>query len=173
MTRATFIIVALLAGCTPDARDIALADVDLSNMQTVADIRAQLLPQEQVPFANYVVRHHNMSANFCGKPLVAATGKEPATIGEAVDLSIIRDAAERQALIEAKKPKTASQLARSEWRNLVSAKDMLLDSQTRLRMDFGDKAVQRPEWRSLESKITEIDKELVAMRPTVFGSGPY
>ena len=169
MTRAVFSFVVLLAGCAPQARDITLADVDLRNMQMVGAIRARLEPEEGIAFANYVVRHHARSANFCGQPLVAGNGKEPITIGEAVDLSILRDAEERQALIEAQKLKRPGQLAKENWDRLISARDIMIDSQSRLRMEHGDKAVGHPEWKLLESKMSEIDQKLVAMKPAVFG----
>lgn len=169
MTRAIFLLIGLVAGCAPQGRDIPLADVDLRNMQTVTTIRAQLVPQERIAFANYVVRHHARSDNFCGDPLMSANGKPPATIGEAVDLSIVRDAAERQALIEANKPKHPNQLAKEEWDRLTSARDVLMDAQSRLSMEFGDKAERRPEWKSLSAEMTEINKKLVVMKPVIFG----
>lgn len=173
MTRAVFLFVALLAGCAPQARDITLADVDLRNMQIVGAIRAGLEPEERIAFANYIVRHHARSANFCGQPLMAVNGKEPTTIGEAVDLSILRDAAERLALIESKKPKHPLQLAKDEWDRLISARDIMIDSQSRLRMEHGDKAVRRPEWKLLESRMAQINEKLVAMKPAVFGAATY
>lgn len=169
MTRAILLFVGLLAGCAPQGREIALADVDLRNMQTVEVIRAQLAPEERIPFANYVVRHHARSDNFCGDPLMSASGKAPVNIGEAVDLSIVRDAAERQAVIEANKPKHPNQLAMEEWDRLTSARDVLMDTQSRLSMEFGDKAERLPEWKSTSSKMAEINKKLLAMKPVIFG----
>lgn len=170
MTRAFLLFVALLAGCSPEVRDIALADIDLRDMNAVAKIRSQLDSQDSVAFANYVVRHHRAAASFCGQPLVGAGGKEPVTIGEAVDLSIERANAERLALLEAQKPKHPSQIAKEEWDNLIRTRDILLDSQTRVQMEYGKSAVRRPEWKSIETKMAEIDKKLVAMKPIVFGS---
>ena len=170
MTRAILLLVGLIAGCAPQGREIALADVNLSNMETVGKIRAQLAPQEKVAFANYVVRHHVKSANFCGQPLVGANGKAPVTIGDAVDLSIIRDAAERLALAEAQKPKHPRQLIKEEWDSLISARDILMDSQSRLRIEHGEKAARHAEWKSLEVKMAAIDRKLVEMKPAVFGN---
>lgn len=173
MTRMVLLFIGLLAGCSPQARDIALADVDLRNMQTVSAIRAQLAPREQIAFANFVVRHHISSANFCGQPLVGSGGQSPATVGEAVDLAMRRDAAEQQALVEASKPKHPRQRAKEEWDNLIIARDILLDSQSRLRMEHGDKALRRSDFLSLTTKMAEIDQKLVAVKPIVFGSGSY
>ncbi len=173
MTRLVFLFLGLLAGCVPQARDIRLADVDLNNMQMVREIRAGLEPKEAIAFANYVVRHQARSANYCGQPLVTMNGKEPMTIGEAVDLSILRDAQERLASIEAKKPKRPGQIAKENWDQLIWARDMLLDFQSRLRSEHGDRALLRPEWKQTEAKMAEIDKKLVAMKPVVFGTATY
>lgn len=170
MTRSVLLFVLLLAGCMPEARDIALADVDLRDMEAIAQIRSQLAPQDSIAFANYIVRHHSKAANFCGQPLVGIGGKEPATIGEAVDLSIERDKAERLAMLEAKKPKHPRQLVKEEWDNLIFARDLLMDSQSRLRMEFGENATRRTDWKSLEAKMAQIDQKLVMMKPTVFGT---
>ena len=110
------------------------------------------------------------SANFCGQPLVGANGKAPVTIGDAVDLSIIRDAAERLALAEAQKPKHPRQLIKEEWDSLISARDILMDSQSRLRIEHGEKAARHAEWKSLEVKMAAIDRKLVEMKPAVFGN---
>ena len=171
MNRSALLFAMLLASCMPEARDIALADVDLRDMDAVAQIRSRLEPHESVAFANYIVRHHRMAANFCGQPLVGISGQEPATIGEAVDLSILRDKAEREAALEASRPKHPRQIAKEEWDKLVTARDMFTQSQSRLRMEFGEKALRRSEWKSLEADIADIDQKLVALKPDVFGLG--
>lgn len=169
MNKALLLFVALLAGCSSDARDMALAEVDLRDMVIVTEIRSRLSPQDGIAFANYIARHHSQAANFCGQPLIGIGGNEPATVGEAVDLSIERDKAERLALIEAQKPKHPRQVAKEEWDSLVIARDINVDSQSRLRMEFGDKAARSAQYKALEAKIAEIDGKLVAMKPRVFG----
>lgn len=171
MNRAALLFIAALAGCSADPRNIALAEVDLRNMESVATIRSHLDPQDSIAFANYVVRHHSMSASFCGQPLVDQGGKAPETIGEAIDLAIIRDEADRRAALEAKKPKHHRQLLKEDWNNLISARDILVDSQSRLRMQYGEAATRRSEWTSLKTKMAQIDQKLIAMKPKVFGSG--
>lgn len=172
MTRMIFLFIGLLAGCAPQARDIALADVDLRDMQAVAAIRAQLQPQERAAFANFIVRHHISAANFCGHPLINASGRAPETIGEAVDLAMVRDAAEARALAEASQPKHPRQSAKEEWDNLITARDIMMDSQSRLRIEHGEKVVSRSEWITLTKKMAEIDRKLVAMKPVVYGTDP-
>lgn len=170
MARTIFLFVGLLAGCAPETRDIALADIDLKDMQTVQTIRADLQPQEGIAFANYVARHHIASAEFCGQPLLRSDGKAPTTIGEAIDLAMLRDAAEHRASMEAKRPKHPRKLAREEWDKLILERDIVIDAQTRLRAEFGVGIEQRRDWKSLESRMTAVNKRLVALKPSVFGS---
>lgn len=170
MSRAILLFVVLLGGCAPGGRDIALSDINLSDMQTVRQIRDQLAPQDGIAFANYILRHHAKSASYCGKPLLDADGKEPATVGDAIDLAVRRDAMEQAALLASQAPKHPLQFAREEWDMLQRDRDIVIDTQTRLRSEFGDGASRHPEWASLEIRSAEIDRKLVAMQPTVFGA---
>lgn len=169
MARAIILLAALLSGCASGARDIKLSDVDLSNMTTVQNIRSRLTPNEGVAFANFVVRHRIGSAGFCGQPLLDTKGRAPATIGDAIDLALLRDAAERQATIEARRPKHPRQLAMEEWDRLVFARDVAIDAQSRIRTEYGEGAERRPEWKKLELRLTDINHKLVRMKPELFG----
>lgn len=170
MARAALLFAVLLGGCAPSARDIALADLDLSDMQTVEAIRNQLSEQDGQAFASYIVRHHVKSANFCGQPLKRSDGKGPETVGEAIDLAMRRDALELGAQMAAWAPKHPRELARQQWDDLVRDRDIKIDAQTRLRMQYGDDAMHQPEWKALEASLAEIDRKLVSMKPRVFGS---
>ncbi len=171
MARAALLFVILLGGCAPAARDIALADLDLRDMQTVQAIRTQLGEQDARAFASFVVRHHVKSAGFCGQPLQDSRGKPPETVGEAIDLAVRRDALELQAKMAALAPKHPRELAQEAWDDLVRERDLGVDAQSRLRMEYGDAAVRRPEWARLEASLAEIDRKLAAMRPSLFGAG--
>lgn len=168
MTRAILLFLVLLGGCAPGARDIALSDLNLSDMQQIQSIRNQLGPQDGRAFANYIVRHHVASVNYCGRPLLGAHGKPPETVGEAIDLAMRRDALELGAALAASAPKHPRQLARDEWDSLIRDRDIKVDARARLHDQFGDKASRRPEWASLEAQLSEIDRKLVAMKPVVF-----
>lgn len=169
MARVIILVAALLTGCAPAARDIRLDDVNFADMAAVQEIRDRLSPEEGVAFADFVARHRIGSASFCGQPLIDNRGREPATIGDAVDLALRRDAAERQAAIEAKQPKHPLQLAKGEWDRLIFARDVAIDAQSRLRMEYGERAERQPEWRSLQIRIAEIDQKLAKMKAKVFG----
>lgn len=45
-------------GCGSDPRGVKLSDVDLSDMGTVQEVRAQLSAEDGAAFASYVVKHH-------------------------------------------------------------------------------------------------------------------
>lgn len=171
MSRAFMFSIFLLGGCAPEARDTLLSGVDLSNMETVQRIRDQLGPQDGVAFANYVVRHNFKSASYCGKPLLNADGEAPATIGEAIDLAVRRDAAERRSSNRSQIPKTSREQAKEKWDGLIRDRDLLIDAQDRFRLEYGNAADRRAEWKARETEIAAIDRKLVAMKPTVFGSG--
>ena len=171
MARAFFLFVCLLGGCAPEARGIALSDVDLSDMHTVRTIRSQLAPKDGIAFANYVVRHHAKSASYCGQPLRNADGKAPETVGEAIDLAVQRNALERQVSIAPEPPKHPRTLAKENWDNLIRDRDFMLDSQARLRLEYGNAAKRRPEWKPLETRMAENDRKLMALKSAVFGPG--
>lgn len=170
MTRFILLFVVVLGGCAPSARDIALSDLNLRDMQQIQTIRNQLGPQDGRAFANYVMRHHVTSANYCGRPLLSAHGQPPETVGEAIDLAMRRDALELKAVLAATAPKHPRQLARAEWDSLIRDRDMKVDARARLHDQFGERASRRPEWASLEIQLAEIDRKLVAMKPLVFGA---
>lgn len=169
MARFVFLFAALLVGCAPDAKKMALADIDLGNMQSVQAIRSQLGPHDGAAFASYVIRHHRLSVNFCGQPPINSDGKEPTTVGEAIDLAMLREAAERQASRDAKRPKHRRELAREQWTYLISQRDTAIDAQSRLRMQFGDEAELRPEWKSSEIRMNAINQKLRTIKSAAFG----
>ena len=171
MARAFLLFVIVLGSCAPQARDISLSSVDLSDMQAVQAIQKQLGPRDGAAFADFVVRHHVKSASYCGDPLVRADGEAPETVGEAIDLSTRREALERQASLETKGPKHPRELAREAWDGLIRDRDILVDARARLSSEYGSVAERRPEWTAVEKRMAEIDKKLLAMKPTVFSSG--
>ena len=167
---APLVCLSLLLGCASDAKSIKLDDVDLSDMGIVQGIRAQLSVEDGATFANYVVKHSVSSQNFCGRPLIGASGKPPETVGQAIDLTLVRDAEERKALIDARKPKTSWELKQAKWDDLIFERDMLIDAQTMLRTKHGPAAEGLLEWKSIEVRKADIDRRLSRMKSDVFGS---
>ena len=52
MSRAVLLFVAALLGCSPEVRGIELAELDLTDMETVRDIRSRLDDTERAAFAS-------------------------------------------------------------------------------------------------------------------------
>lgn len=172
MTRVVAVIAGLilLMGCAPDPRSVELSDVDLSDMRTVQAVRAQLSAEDGAAFATYLVKHHIASANFCGRSLAGPDGKPPETIGEAIDFALAREIEDRRALAMASKPLHPRELAQQHWDTLVSERDFLIDAQSLLHAQHGTAAERLSEWSSIESRRADVDRRLLELKPTVFGS---
>jgi hypothetical protein len=171
VSRGVLLLVAALLGCSPEVKDIELKELDLTDMETVQDIRARLDKAEGAAFANYVAKHYVRSAAFCGRPLVTPDGQPPATVGEAIDLTKARDAQDRQALEEAARPRHPREVAKQEWDELISERDTIIDAQSRLLEVSGRGAQRSTEWKALEASKLELDRRLAEMKPRVYGPG--
>jgi hypothetical protein len=171
VSRAVLLVVAALLGCSPEVREIELAELDLTDMETVQTIRARLGEAEGAVFASYVAKHYVRSAAFCGRPLVTSEGQPPATVGEAIDLTIARDAQDRRALEEASGPRHPREIAKQEWDELISERDAVIDAQSRLLEVSGPGAQHSTEWKALQASKLELDRRLAEMKPRVFGPG--
>jgi len=103
--------------------------------------------------------------------LLASDGKPPTTVGEAIDLTLTRDAEDRRKLEEAIEPRHPREMAKEAWDDLISERDGLIDAQSRLLEVHGPAAEGSREWKALETRKLGIDKRLVEMKPLVFGAG--
>jgi hypothetical protein len=171
MSRAIPLIasMSLLLGCAPGVKDAKLEDVDLSDMKALQAIRAQLNAEDGAAFASYVVRHSVASASFCGRPLAGPDGKPPRTVGEAIDLALDRDAADRRALALEGQSEYSRPRAQEQWDDLISERDMLINAQSVLRADHGAFAERRSEWKALEARIAHINDHLSELEPLIYG----
>jgi hypothetical protein len=170
VSRAVLLFVASLLGCSPEVRGIELAELDLTNMETVRDIRGRLGDADGAAFASYVAKHHLRAAAFCGRPLIGADGQLPKTVGEAIDLTMARDAEDRRALAEASRPRHPREVAKQSWDDLISERDGLIDAQSRLLELHGPASERSAEWKALETRKLGVDRRLAEMKPLVFGS---
>lgn len=165
MTRAVVLIAMLfgLAGCASDPKSVRLADVDLTDMSTVRDIRAGLGPKEGIAFANYVVKHVSTSSNFCGHVLLGPQGKPPSTIGEAIEFTLAKDAEDRRAsqMVTKLRPFWELEQQRSQ---LANQRDLLLDLQGRLRAENGARVVRLSRWRSIEASLADVNRRLAQLK---------
>ena len=162
-------IICLLGGCGSDPRGTKLANVDLGDPETIQRIRIHLSANDRGAFNDYVFRHYAASRTFCGRALIRPDGKSPETIGEAIDLTLARDAEERQARNEASRPSHPRELAKKQWDDLTSERDMLIDAQSSLREKHGSSAERLSEWASTNARLTDLNRRLIALKPQVFG----
>lgn len=172
MSRSIIFMCMLLAGCASDVRDTRLADIDLRNMETVQEISARLPPAQRAAFANYVLVHNAASAGFCGRALARSDGTPPETIGEAIELSRIRDAEMRRATNGPPERTDPGEEASKNWDDLIVERDMLIDAQSILRAEHGVEATRLAEWKSLQDRMVTIDRRLLEMKPKMFGPAP-
>lgn len=164
-------ILSSLAGCASDPKTMKLAEVDLDDPNAIQEIRVRLDVPDRQAFNDFVFRHYTASAHFCGRALIRRDGKPPETVGEAITLTLIRQAKERQDTSKAARPKTPRERARERWDDLISERDMLIDAQALLREKHGPVAHNLSEWRATETRLGAIDKGLIAIKPQVFGAG--
>ena len=162
-------VVAVLLGCSPGVKEIELDELDLTDMETVQNIRARLDRADGAAFASYVAKHYVRSAAFCGRPLVTSGGQPPATVGEAIDLTMMRDAQDQRALEEASGPRHPREVAKQEWDELISERDGVIDAQSQLVELDGPGAQRSTEWKVLEARKLELDRRLTEVKPRVFG----
>lgn len=172
MTRAVFLIgtLGLLVGCASDPKSVHLADVDLSDMTTVQEIRSQLNAQEGAAFANYLVKHRRTSSSFCGRILIGPKGKPPATIGEAIEFTLAKDAEDRRAAEMAIKLRPFWELEQ-QWKQLGDRRDMLVDMQSMLRAQHGAAAVRLSQWNSIEASLADVNRRLSELKPRMSQAG--
>lgn len=161
----TLLAPGLLWACSTDVRSTRLADVDLSDMAVVQSLGQRLAADQRAAFSNYVWQHRISSAGFCGNPLVDHQGRDPLTIGEAIDLTIARDREEAQRI--ANKPQWAYR-----WEELTRERDRLMDRQGLMLAQHGPGAQERPEWRTLQDDLARNGEAMAQARPSSATSVP-
>lgn len=157
--------VLLLAACSQDPRGIELAEVNLADMDVVQEIRGKLPPEDRPVFGTYVVRHAVTSPSFCGEVLVDRNGRQPRTIGEAIDLTVLREEEDRRERLAAKRPLTAAEAVRSQREFLIGQKEALIGRRTLLDATHGPAARKMPEWEEIEAELADYDAQLAALQP--------
>lgn len=167
--RSSILPMMLLAACSPDVRSLALAEVNLADMDVVQEIRSNLPPEDRSAFGTYVIRHAVTSPSFCGEVLVDRHGRQPQTIGEAIALTVMREEEERQERLAAKRPLTAAETVRREREFLIFQKEALIGRRTYLDSMHGPAAQQLSEWAEIEVKLADYDARLAALQPSPQG----
>ncbi|WP_228243763.1 hypothetical protein [Porphyrobacter sp. GA68] len=164
----------LLGACGRDIAAEPLAAFDLTQPAVVESVLAELPPESRGAFATFTIHHLASSTAFCGDVLVNEAGREPATIGEAIRLTIAREAdlrRDEQAVDLA----ALSPAERREYRlaQLLEAHEHLVDRRENAIMLNGDAVRQEEAFRHLEQEIARSRADIAAMRaatPAATGS---
>jgi hypothetical protein len=114
LPRATILLSLFLAACGQEVQDLRLAEVDLSNMTMVQRLGQRLGPADRAAFTTYVAIHAASPGRSCGLRLGGRNGKEPETIGEAIQVMHIRTAQMERVLAEARQPPSTPAPARAQ-----------------------------------------------------------
>lgn len=155
-----------LAGCAGDVTEAPLSAYDLSDRNVVNAVMRELTPQQRGPFLTYTIHHLATSKAFCGDVLVDRNGREPATIGEAIRMTVAREA-ERNRQPEIVDPATLSPVVRYRMRlnELLDEREMLIDRREMLLM-IGDGASRPERIAELETQIAASTEAIAALRTT-------
>ena len=160
----------LLSPCAQDVRALKLDQVNLDDPVAVQEIRDRAADKDRGAFNSYVHQHHTASKKFCGRSLRRLDGNLPSALGEAIELTLARDAEHLAALEASKKPMSAVEVAAQRWGDLISDRDALFDAHGFLREEHGPSAERLPEWQSTSQRLADIDSRLIELKPQVFGS---
>ena len=163
---AAVIVMLALTGCGRDVRTASLTAYDLANRDVVNGILGELSPQERGPFLTYTIHHLATSKAFCGDVLVNKNGREPATIGEAIRLTIAREE-ELSRTPEVIDPATLNPVVRYRLKlgELESERGLLIDDREALLMTQED-ALDGAEYKELQVQIVALTEEIAAFRQT-------
>lgn len=171
MPRNLLMLALLLSACASDVRSTRLADVDLTDMAAVQELGQRLEPGERAAFTTFVVKHVATSAAFCGRKLVGPDGREPGTIGEAIELTLAREADERRAILEYEASRGPLQPVFDRWNELIAERDLIIDRQALLTAQHGPAASRLPEWDVLQARLAENGSKLTEIRPIIARKG--
>lgn len=160
-----FLPVLLLTACLGDSvRERSLAGLDLSNMALVQELGRGLSAADRATFSTYVAVHAPSSRTFCGERLFGRDGREPQTVGEAIDMTNLREFEIRLAREEQAKPMTPAQQARFEIRFNDDQRGRASDQQTLLFAKYGPAALKTAEWAALERRKAAYAQQVAALR---------
>lgn len=164
------ILALLLSACADDVRGIRLEEVDLSDTAAVREIAGQLSSTDRAALLTYAALHAPSSPGFCGKRLVGASGKEPATIGEAIELTLGLQAGTPSASSEPDVAKTPAQRAGEQWDDLIIQRELVISRQSALLAEHGSAARRLREWSSLETAMRAYDQKLAVLKARMEGN---
>lgn len=154
----------VLASCGQDVRDTPLAGLDLNDRTLVASLRERLAPDDRAPFATYALLHWPGSKLFCGSPPNDSTGREPETIGEAIEVTLAREEKLEKARTAAAEPQSALDHQQALETRAIDRVEELTLERDMLATSLGPNTSKSPEWQRLKRKLEEATEDLAALR---------
>lgn len=154
-----------LTACAADVREEPLATFDLSQPAVIEAVLARLPAESRGAFATYTIHHLASSSAFCGDVLIDERGQEPVTVGEAIRLTIAREAelAEEPEVID---PATLNPVDRHRYElaQAVEAHGYLIDERENALMIEGEGARGEEAFIQMEEEIATSTKRIAAIR---------
>ena len=132
---------------------VRLGDVDLTKSAMVRDVRNRLAPEDRPAFAIYVTRHLVYGAGFCGQRLTDTEGREPATVGEAIDQTRARELVIAAAARQERRVLSPAEQARTTRQSLIERNDQLMSRQALLSATQGPAAEGSAEWKAIADEL--------------------
>lgn len=154
------ITLGVLASCTQTPRDIPIKDLDLNNPQLVAKLVSRLPAEQKAAFLTYSVAHWPGSKKYCGVPLNDENGQQPATLGEAIDRTLKREAEIRRFVLTPPPPPTPQEQSRQQRQMLVDQMETLIQEQDRLRSQMGSAANRDRRYRATDRELALVREQL-------------
>lgn len=160
LSRLSFALLLSLSACAPDPLSRELASLDLADMGVVQNLGRNLAPDERVAFNTYIAIHRPDGPGFCGERLVDKQGKEPATVGEAINLTLARIEADKALRRAAAQPKSPAEMAQEKKEFLLAQREQIEVRRSLLFAQYGPDAERMPEWREIDRELAEYDRQL-------------
>lgn len=156
--QASAVVAAMLfvASCAAAPRDVELAGLKLNDRQVLQTLGEGVSERERGALATYALLHWPGSKAFCGHP-VFAKERQPATVGEAIDLTI---AFERN--LEAKR--AAEQNSSEPFEERVEEERRLVDEFDQLTFDRDRIETSVAGTREKSRRIRDLDDRIEANR---------
>ena len=155
----TLLLALALAGCATNRFETPLAGLDLSDPKTIAQLQNGLSKEDAGALGVYALLHWPGSRAFCGDALVDANGRMPATLGEAIALTRVREQADAAARLARARPRPAGEILLEERDLAVRRRDSLLERLNIAKMQPSSSQRQK-ELDLIESDLLDANSQL-------------
>lgn len=155
------ILASSLGACAPGVRDIAIAELDLADGKTLAELQQALPPDDRAALGTYALLHWPRSKFYCGQP-IGGQGGVAATVGEAIDQTRAYEAS--LALAEAATRTNAALADRAEETGLITRIEQLVLERDMLFGQLGPAARSNPRMLQIENDLAALRRDLETLR---------